>query len=225
MANSKKAAQAALRELPTLLSRIPHYDEQKQALEHLKHLDHFIGELRRERSQLKDRTEGAEQAAQPLREKLTKAEQELQEALLQLQQTQSKLKATQGTLKIRESQCLELAQQADPEHRLEHLQLTVGCPAPAVIARRQQLMQEIVEDWVPHLARMLPEVGNSPNPSLTLCQCMMGRGHAADDYTMAGMLIKYFGSHGVTVMVHPHDRHEDYDSDYDSDFDDEEDWF
>jgi len=204
----KKKATEALKDLTLLVESLAHESKQK-ALAQINVVTRFVGELRQEKSALKQRAEKAEAESEPLREQLHELKSQLSDVRRELDTTQQQLSSTTQHLDHAENHLIAatLVEDCDtPQGRLAHLipgpeQPSASTPAGRKAARqkrRKQLHNILPEALPPFNLQVLEAKGDM----ILVHQDAFACDYHADEYTMLGMAIKFAGDHGKSVSIH-----------------------
>jgi len=198
--NLKKEASEALKALPELTKSFAP-EQKKKALAKINTVQRFVGELRQEKATLKQRTEVAEAASEPLREQVDKLTSQLTNTSHELEVTKQRLKSAQAALARERS----VTARDTPQERLAHLIAGPDQPSADTPEERQLDRQKRRKQLHNLLPELLPDFNGhvlSEVDVIYLHQDAFAAGYHADEYTMLGMAIKFAGDHGKVVNFH-----------------------
>jgi len=203
----KKTAMEALKDLTLLVESLVLVPAlKKKALDQIDTVTRFIGELRQEKSALKQRAEKAEAEGEPLRGQLHDLRGQLSSVRSELNTTKQRLTSAEQRLSYTK-QCLDEAMTAKandkPQGRLAYLVPGTKQPSANNPEERKLERQKRREQLHVLLPEMLPEFKKSVLvgvDKIILHQDAFAAGYHADEYTMLGMAVKFAGDHGREII-------------------------
>ena len=201
----KKQATEALRGL-SLLAESLATEAKRKALDQIDVVTRFIGELRREKSALKQRAEKAEAESEPLREQIRDLKSQLLDAQRELDSTKQRLVSTEqrlATTQQRLDEATTVKECDTPQGRLAYLvpgpeQPSANTPEERKVERQKR--REQLHDLLP---KMLPKFGRSVlagADKIIIHQDGFAASYHADEYTMLGMAVKFAGDRGREII-------------------------